>query len=105
MAEHKDTKPVAAKKPATAKKPAAAKFHAETKAVAPKPAAKKMSGKTVTVRQIKSANRKSERVAATLRGLGLGKISRERTLEDTRSVRGMIRKVQSLIEIVSEGGQ
>ena len=89
-----------------AKKPAAPKPHAEAKAAGPaKPAARKISGKTVTVRQIKSANRKSERVAATLRGLGLGKISRERTLEDTRAVRGMMRKVQNLIEIVSEGGQ
>ena len=38
--------------------------------------------KTVTVRQIRSANRKPEIQAATLRGLGLGKIRRERTLED-----------------------
>src|SRR5262249_14867392 len=103
MAEHKETKPAVAKKPAAARKPAAPKkevAHGEAKS-----AAKKMSGKTVTVRQIRSANRKSERVAATLRGLGLGKISRERTLEDTPAVRGMMRKVQSLIEIVSEGAQ
>ncbi|MEY4967133.1 MAG: Ribosomal protein L30p/L7e [Pseudomonadota bacterium] len=31
-------------------------------------------GKTVTVRQIKSANRKPDIQAQTLRGLGLGKI-------------------------------
>ncbi len=60
------------------------------------------SGKTVTVRQIKSANRKPEIQAATLRGLGLGKIRRTRTLEDTPAVRGMIRAVQHLIEIVEE---
>ena len=48
-----------------------------------KTAAKKANGKTLTVRQIKSANRKPEIQAATLRGLGLGKIRRERTLEDT----------------------
>ena len=39
--------------------------------------------KTVTVRQINSANRKPDIQAATLRGLGLGKIRRTRTLEDT----------------------
>ena len=71
---------------------------AEKKSSTKKPA----SGKTVTVRQIRSANRKPEIQAATLRGLGLGKIRRERTLEDTPAVRGMIRKVAHLIEIVGE---
>ena len=64
-----------------------------------KTAAKKATGKTVTVRQIKSANRKPEIQAATLRGLGLGKIRRERTLEDTPSVRGMIYKVRHLLKV------
>ena len=58
--------------------------------------------KTVTVRQIKSAARRPEIQAATLRGLGLGKIRRTRTLEDTPSVRGMIRAVQHLVEVVEE---
>jgi large subunit ribosomal protein L30 len=58
--------------------------------------------KTVTVRQIRSANRRPEQQAATLRGLGLGKIRRTRTLEDTPSVRGMIRAVCDLVEIVEE---
>ena len=40
--------------------------------------AAKPTGKTVTVRQIRSANRKPEIQAATLRGLGLGKIRRTR---------------------------
>jgi len=69
----------------------------KTKAAA-KPAAKG----TVTVRQIKSANRKPEIQAQTLRGLGLGKIRRTRTLEDTPSVRGMIKAVRHLVEIVEE---
>jgi large subunit ribosomal protein L30 len=55
--------------------------------------------KTVTVRQIRSANRRPEIQAATLRGLGLGKIRRERTLEDTPSVRGMIAKVAHLVKV------
>ncbi|HEY5047565.1 MAG TPA: 50S ribosomal protein L30 [Rhizomicrobium sp.] len=61
------------------------------------------TNKTVTVRQIRSANRRPERQAATLRGLGLGRIRRTRTLEDTSAVRGMIRAVQDLVEIVEEG--
>ena len=58
--------------------------------------------KTVTVRQIRSANRKPKEQTATLKGLGLGKIRRTRTLEDTPSVRGMIRAVQHLVEVVEE---
>lgn len=58
--------------------------------------------KTVTVRQIRSANRRPENKAATLRGLGLGKIGRTRTLEDTPAIRGMIRAAENLVEIVEE---
>ena len=60
----------------------------------------KSGKKTVTVRQIRSQARKPEIQAATLRGLGLGKIGREKTLEDTKAVRGMIRAVAHLIEVV-----
>jgi large subunit ribosomal protein L30 len=59
--------------------------------------------KTVTVRQIHSANHKPAVQTATLKGLGLGKIRRTRTLEDTPSVRGMIAAVKHLVEIVEEG--
>jgi len=58
--------------------------------------------KTLTVRQIRSAARRPEIQAQTLRGLGLGKIRRERTLEDTPSVRGMIHSIRHLVEIVQE---
>ena len=64
---------------------------------------KAKTGKTVTVRQIRSANRKPDIQAQTLRGLGLCKIRRTRTLEDTPSVRGMIHAVKHLVEIVEEG--
>jgi large subunit ribosomal protein L30 len=37
-------------------------------------------------------------------GLGLGRIGRERELEDTPSVRGMIRKVAHMVEIVDKRG-
>jgi len=62
----------------------------------------KKSKKTVIVRQIRSANRKPDTQAATLRGLGLGKIRRTRTLEDTPSTRGMIFAVRHLVEVVEE---
>jgi len=58
--------------------------------------------KTVTVRQIRSANRKPAIQTATLKGLGLGKLHRTRTLEDTPSVRGMIYAVRHLVEVVEE---
>jgi len=63
---------------------------------------KAKAAKTVTVRQIRSANRKPDVQAATLRGLGLGKIRRTRILEDTPAVRGMIRAVEHLVEVVEE---
>jgi large subunit ribosomal protein L30 len=58
--------------------------------------------KTVTVRQIRSAARRPAIQAATLRGLGLKKMHATRTLEDTPSVRGMIRAVQHLVEVVED---
>jgi len=56
--------------------------------------------KTITVKQVASANRRPEIQAATLRGLGLGKIGRTRTLEDTPAVRGMVNKIPHLVTIV-----
>ncbi len=56
--------------------------------------------KTVKVRQIRSPQRREAWQRSTLVGLGLNKLHRERELEDTPSVRGMIARVQHLIEIV-----
>jgi len=67
-----------------------------------KTAAKSSGKKTVTVRQIRSQARRPALQAATLRGLGLGKIGRVKTLEDTPAVRGMIRAVQHMVEVVNE---
>ena len=58
--------------------------------------------KTVTVRQTGSPIRRPKDQRDTLIGLGLNKMGRTRTLEDTPSVRGMIRKVQHLVEVVDE---
>ncbi|AWM77268.1 50S ribosomal protein L30 [Phenylobacterium parvum] len=55
---------------------------------------------TVTVRQIASPIRRKKDQRATLVGLGLNRIGRVSTLEDTPSVRGMIAKVHHLVEVV-----
>jgi large subunit ribosomal protein L30 len=56
--------------------------------------------KTITVKQIASANRRPAIQTMTLRGLGLDKLHRTRTLEDTPAVRGMINKIGHLVRIV-----
>ena len=58
--------------------------------------------KTLTVEQIGSPIRRPDAQRATLVGLGLNKMHRRRTLEDTPSVRGMIRAVQHLVRVVDE---
>ena len=64
--------------------------------------ADKKTGKTLTVEQIGSPIRRPAEQRATLVGLGLNKMHRRRTLEDTPSVRGMIAKVQHLVRVVDE---
>lgn len=58
--------------------------------------------KTVTVEQIASAIRRPKDQTDTLIGLGLNKLHRQSTLEDTPAVRGMIRKVHHLVRVVGE---
>jgi large subunit ribosomal protein L30 len=53
----------------------------------------------IKVTQLKSGIGCPERQRATLRGLGLGKVNKSAVLEDTLSIRGMIRKVSHLIAI------
>lgn len=57
---------------------------------------------TIKVKQIKSAIGRLPKHKATLTGLGLGKIGRVRELEDTPAVRGMINRVNYMVEIVEE---
>jgi large subunit ribosomal protein L30 len=59
-----------------------------------------MADKTVTVEQIASPSRRTKDQRATLVGLGLNKIRRQRTLEDTPEVRGMINKIPHLVRVV-----
>jgi large subunit ribosomal protein L30 len=56
--------------------------------------------KTVTVVQTGSPIGRPADQEATLKGLGLNKRHRRRTLEDTPSVRGMIDKVRHLVRVV-----
>jgi large subunit ribosomal protein L30 len=64
--------------------------------------AKTESKATVTIRQTGSPIRRKSDQRATLMGLGLNRMGRESTLEDTPSVRGMIAKVAHLTEIVEK---
>lgn len=57
---------------------------------------------TIVVKQIGSAIGRPEKQRQTLIGLGLNKMHKTRELEDTPSVRGMVRKISHLVEIVEE---
>ena len=59
-------------------------------------------GKTIKVTQIGSPIGRPDDQRATLIGLGLNKMHRSRELEDTPSVRGMVRKVGHLVRIEGE---
>jgi len=61
-----------------------------------------MAKNTITVQQTGSPLRRPADQRATLIGLGLNKINRRSTLEDTPAVRGMIRKVSHMVRIVEE---
>ena len=54
---------------------------------------------TVRFRQIASGNGRKPGQQATLIGLGLNKVGKVRELEDTPSVRGMLRKVHHLVRV------
>lgn len=58
--------------------------------------------KTIKVTQIGSPIRRTKDQRATLVGLGLNKLHRTRELEDTPSVRGMVRKVAHLVRVEGE---
>jgi large subunit ribosomal protein L30 len=88
---------------ATAAKKTDAKKPAAAKKAAPKAAAKAApKGATVTVKQIASPIGRRAYQEQTLVGLGLNKLHRVKTLEDTPSVRGMIAAVSHLVQVVEE---
>ena len=55
---------------------------------------------TIIVEQIGSPLRRAADQRQTLVGLGLNKMNRRRTLEDTPAIRGMIAKVSHLVRVV-----
>ncbi len=59
-----------------------------------------MATKTLRVEQIGSPIRRESSQRETLIGLKLNKLHRVAELEDTPSVRGMIRKVQHLVRVL-----
>ncbi len=61
-----------------------------------------MAKKTITVRFKRSTISCPKNQIDTVRGLGLRRLRDERTLENTPAVRGMIKKVIHLVEVVRE---
>ena len=55
----------------------------------------------IKVKQIKSTNGRLKSHIACVRGLGLKRINHVVEVEDTPSVRGMINKVNYLVEVVA----
>ena len=58
--------------------------------------------KTITVQQVGSPIRRDKSQRATLIGLGLNKMNKQRELIDTPEVRGMINKLPHLVRVVGE---
>jgi large subunit ribosomal protein L30 len=59
-----------------------------------------MAKQTIKVRQKKGMVTSTERQQATVRGLGLRRIGHTKELKNTSAVRGMIKKVLHLVEVV-----
>ena len=55
---------------------------------------------TIKIKQTGSPIRRTKDQRATLVGLGLGKLHKVRELQDSPEVRGMIRKVQHMVEVI-----
>ncbi|MBE7731889.1 50S ribosomal protein L30 [compost metagenome] len=58
--------------------------------------------KTIVVQQVGSPIRREKSQRATLIGLGLNKMNKQRELVDTPEVRGMINKIPHLVRVVGE---
>ena len=59
----------------------------------------KQDKNTVTVKQTRSLIGSTKKQVASIKGLGVRRINHEVTLEDTPSIRGMIRVVRHMVEI------
>ncbi|MDF3047846.1 MAG: ribosomal protein [Candidatus Midichloriaceae bacterium] len=61
---------------------------------------KNESKNTITIKQVASGAGRLKNQIQTLKGLGLNKINKVATLEDTPSIRGMVKTVAHLIEVI-----
>lgn len=59
----------------------------------------KVMADTINVTLIKSGIGRNKKIRQTLRGLGLTKLHKTVTLNDTAAIRGMINKVSFLVKI------
>ena len=59
-----------------------------------------MAGKTIIIEQTGSPIGRPAQQRQTLVGLGLNKIGRRTSLEDTPAVRGMVAKVAHLVRVI-----
>ena len=62
--------------------------------------AKQSDVKTIRIKQVRSGIGCPIEMRETLKALGLGKMHRISTRVDTREVRGMIKKIPHLVEVV-----
>lgn len=65
---------------------------------------KKANETHIWVKQVRSCAGKSENQRLCLKGLGLGRIGKERLLNDTPAIRGLVEKVYHLIKIEVRAG-
>ncbi|WP_026461694.1 50S ribosomal protein L30 [Adhaeribacter aquaticus] len=53
----------------------------------------------ITIKQVKSIIDRPERQKLTMKALGLGKLNKSVTVEETPQIKGMVQKVQHLVEV------
>ena len=66
----------------------------------PKTLRKSDSGKTLRIQQIRSGIGCTREMRETLKALGLGRMRRVSERQDTRETRGMIAKINHLVQVV-----
>ncbi len=57
---------------------------------------------TIRVKLVKSGIGHTQRQKDTLRGMGLNKLQKVVTLEDTPAIRGMVKKVEHLVKVLPD---
>jgi large subunit ribosomal protein L30 len=53
----------------------------------------------ITITQVKSIIDRPQRQKLTIKALGLGKVNKSVTVEETPQIKGMVQKVQHLVEV------